>query len=117
MRAERPSLKKSLERSGTYLGWLCMSWRQPARTNIAAATNSSRDWVSALIRHLPDGDRAQSGKEFLALFQAELRVCRFDHQVELVLLSVLEETFHVEHRMVRQRQPIQSQHGNHRGER
>src|ERR1017187_9688434 len=27
-RAERPSAKKSLGRSGTYFGWSCMSWRQ-----------------------------------------------------------------------------------------
>src|SRR5437588_9095362 len=118
MRAERPSLKNSLERRGMYLGWLCMSCRHPATaSNIAAVSIRTKVWDRCLIGHLPNIDRTHAAEELLDLIRAEFRVCRFDDQVELVLLPVVKEAFNVEDRMVGQGQAVQPEHADHSGKR
>src|ERR1035438_8173304 len=49
-RAERPSVKKSLGRSGMYFGWSCMSWRQAdsRRSERTSAQTETQWWHKAL---------------------------------------------------------------------
>src|ERR1019366_5057774 len=104
-RAERPSAKKSLGRSGTYFGWSCMSWRQ--------ADSRRRDDTSApnvrLMRnfgYLPWLQRLQERARFVAI---EERIGGFDAQEETVAASLCEAR-HVERGVIGHGQAAQAEH-------
>src|SRR5919108_5252451 len=98
-RALDPLLKKSLDRSGRYFGWLCMSCRQPvsAMTDNAAAMSLVLDFI--------DLSRSQGLEKLERLHAVELRIRGLDREEQLVLARANERR-HVEDRVIRHRQPV-----------
>src|SRR5437868_11331688 len=106
MRSLRPSAKNSEGRKGMYLGWSCISCRQPAIASAAAESAKAPNVRRGLIRHLPHAVRPQIFQKFARIRGIEHLVRAFEAQIKLVARSVLE--FHdVKQRMIRLRQSIQ----------
>src|SRR5437763_3183288 len=116
MRSLRPSAKNSEGRNGMYLGWSCMSCRQPAIASAAAESARAPNVRRGLIRHLPHMIRAQLFQELARIRRIKLFVDALHAKIKLVARSVLE--FHdVEQRMIRLRQSIQREHADYRRDR
>src|SRR4051812_4943178 len=106
MRWLRPSAKNSEGRSGMYLGWSCMSCRQPTAASAAAESTRAPNVRRGLIRHLPHFVRAQFFEEFARIRGIDFLVITFQAQIELVARCVLE--FHdVEQWMIGLRKSVQ----------
>src|SRR5581483_11894340 len=117
-RADRSSLKNGASRSGMYFGWSCMSCRQDAdasptsTASSAAASRSPRPIVRGPIgngRHLARTERLE---ELARVVELELRVARLDQQEEAVAARQREPR-HVEHGVIRRRQPVECEHPEH----
>src|SRR5882672_9469383 len=103
-RAERPSPKKSVAPSGSYLGWSCMSCRQPAASTAETSDMSEMRVIAAerifLVLHLFDHPRGQPLEEAAGVLAIEHRVGRLDAEEEAIACGQ-REARHVEHRVVR----------------
>src|SRR5919201_3107148 len=94
-----------------------MSCRQPEAPNTATlSSNNVREWTRALMRHLPNANRTQALQKLSGFLETEARIGGLDSQKKSIL-SDARELSNVEHRMVGQRQSIQSQHSDHSGKR
>src|SRR6516225_6854891 len=101
------------------LGWLCMSWRQPAspiNASVSAAIASHfagvilrRFCFIALMRHLRDLDRIQPHQESPRGNDIEFRIRRLDAEEEPVAAGRTEPRI-VEHRVVGLGKSVQSEH-------
>src|SRR5690242_6671323 len=101
------------------LGWLCMSWRQPARMENDAAANSShavRICARRLIGHLRDLLRIEALQQLSRIGDAEARVLRLNAEEEAVAAGA-NEVGRVKDRVIRLRQAVQRQHAEDRGQR
>src|SRR5215213_612615 len=139
-RALPPSAKNAVPRSARYLGWLCMSCRQPATPAIESAATHSATILPAdagspaLVgrRREPrtadraprmsvcdfiDVPRTQPLQEVRGALPIEFRVGRFDGQEESLGAADLREARHIEHRVIRHRQPAQQDPAEDGGER
>src|SRR6185436_77537 len=144
-RALDPSAKNPLGRSPRYFGWLCMSWRQPEASMIAATAQAARPRLHLLLRvgthphareisrnRAPSLDRVLKRRLLLDIAHffgaqtlqkasrprvVELRILRFDRQEEPILAGVLGEALDVEHRVVGHRQPVEREHAEDRRQR
>src|SRR6185295_17786789 len=122
-----------------------MSWRQP-ENRIASARNTAAERVTTedtgdteqqtctrtglilsvlrvprgrellLVGNGRDLPRIQGFEEAARRFELELRILRLDAQEETVAARQ-REARHVEHRVIRLRQPVQRQHAEHARER
>src|ERR1700723_2867699 len=113
------------------LGWLCMSWRQPAtiiRASSAAGATTrmtrnegeeENDAVLSpvlcalcpvLILHLHNRQRREALEKCPGVAQLELRICRLQAQEELVAGCAVAEVGRIEERVIGLRQPVQGQH-------
>src|SRR5215471_7883573 len=116
-RALDPFAKNMLSRSGIAFGWLCMSWRQPAANTTSAANTSARLvprasclglWLN--FRYLA---RVEPLEKVHRVLLVEFRIRRLHEQEEPVAARVFGEALHVEHGVVRHRQAVQDDHGEH----
>src|SRR5688572_21929658 len=113
-RDPRPSAKKALASSGSYRGASCMSWRQaPSARQPAAISSSGRAW---LRRNVGYSYRVQGLQKLLRRIALELRVGDFDAEKEPVARRARERR-HVEHRVIRHRQPVERPHADKRRQR
>src|ERR1019366_5038806 len=85
-RAERPSAKKSLGRSGMYFGWSCMSWRH-ADSRRRESTRALKVRLVRNFRYLPGLQRLQERARLVAI---EERIGGFDAQEETIAASLCE---------------------------
>src|SRR6266481_595550 len=125
-RAERPSVKKSEGERGRFLGCCAISCLRlhPANKINEAATQAiakrrAFDFVPEvlIIFHLVDVRGVESLQKAGGVLKVELRVARLDAQEEAFGGGVLDETVHIEERMMRAGEPIQRQHAKYGGER
>src|SRR5581483_7019903 len=124
-RADMPSAKNFDSRSGRYLGWLCMSCRQPAADSAASASIAAercavrtlrRGERSLVGRALPavfvsilnfgDLRRVEAGQETPRLVAIEAGVARLDAE-EVAIARREAEARRVEHRVVRRGQAVE----------
>src|ERR1035441_8580610 len=85
-RAERPSAKKSLGRSGIYFGWSCMSWRQ-ADSRRSDNMSAPKARLMRNFRYLPGLQRLQ---ELAGLGAIEERIGGFDAEEETIAARLCE---------------------------
>src|SRR5215510_14405820 len=107
-RAERPSSKNEVGRSGMYLGWSCMSCRHAA----SAATLNTRTPSWNLLRNFAHLFGLQSLQKLAGLDAIEQRVAGFDAQEETVVARQ-RKARRVEHRMVRHREAAKREQPEH----
>src|ERR1700761_4272870 len=119
------------------LGWLCMSWRQPAtiiRASSAADATTrmtrnegeeEKDAVLSpvlcalcpvLILHLHDRQRRETLEKCPGIVQLELRIRCLQAQEELVAGCAVAEVGRVEERMIRLGQAVEREHAEGRRE-
>src|SRR5215475_12035108 len=108
-RAERPSEKKLLGRRGMYLGWSCMSWRHADRARRGRAARAS---MRDLVCNFGYLFGLEALEKFAGARLIEQRIGGFDAQKKPVPAG-LSEARHVKGRMVRHRQPAQSEEAKH----
>src|SRR3954447_13209891 len=99
-----------------YLGWSCMSCRQPTTANAASDNASAPNVRRGLIRHLPHMIRTHILQEFARVRRVVLLVIALDAEVELVARDLL-EVHDVEQRVVRLWQSVQREHSDYRRQR
>src|SRR3954467_8882507 len=134
-----PSAKKALGRRPRYLGWLCMSSRHAVaairqtatrtiraprlgRAAASAGPHRSSPWFAcerrrALCFDVIDLSCPEALEKRPRRLVVELRIGGFDREEEPVLAGVLGKAGHVEHRVIRHRQPVEDEHAEHRRER
>src|SRR5947209_5451386 len=93
------------------LGWLCMSWRQPATVTHAANAKSAEADLMRLISHLHNRGCVERLEKAAALCQREFRIFGLDAEEELVFAGS-REVGRVEYGMVRQREPVECEHAD-----
>src|SRR5260370_36468626 len=95
----------------------CRRYSQPApKTRQTAAQAATRSREVLVIRHLGNMMRMQALEEAGGVRQMKLRVAGLNANKEAVR-RCMREAMHVENRMVRLGEPVQSQHSENRGER
>src|SRR5258707_6142937 len=92
-----------------------MSWRQAASATQAAASVKTRGKM-ALRRNFGDSQRMKAVEERLGRIAIEFRIGRLDAEEESIARCTGERR-HVEHRVVRPRQPVQRKHADKRRQR
>src|SRR5580765_5466231 len=110
-RAERPSEKKSEGQSGRSAGWSAMSC---LRLHPASKNNDARAQMRSgalgsealIIFHLADMRGLQPVEKTRRNGETEHWVARLNAQEKPVAGGVLDETFHIEERMMRARKPV-----------
>src|SRR5712664_4376658 len=119
-RSERPSSKNGEGESGRFLGWLAMSCRrysQPEpKTRQTAAQAATRKRDALVIGHLGNMMRVQALEEARGVRHMKLWVAGLNANKETIR-RCMREAMHVENRMMRLGQPVQSEHYENRGER
>src|SRR6185312_2527835 len=92
------------------LGWLCISWRQPANNRSSAAARSAmRKRAGTLIWHLRYFHRVMAFKKSSGFAHAESGILRLNTKKESVAAGS-GKTGNIEYRMVRLRKPVERQH-------
>src|SRR3984893_1803922 len=116
-RAERPSVKKSEGQSGRSLGCSAMScFRLQPATQKSEAASTARKSKVLVIFDLDDMRGVKTVEKARRFGEIEFRIARFDAQKKTVAGGVLDETVHIEERMMRAREPVQRQHAKNGGE-
>src|SRR5579863_854683 len=112
--AERSSPNAVLCCSGSYFGCSYMSCRShPANNARPSAGNTAR---SRLMVHVIHPFGVQAVEKPFRSFRIEFRVFRFDTQEKSVAAGAF-ETRDVKQRVIRHRQPVQTKHAQHGGDR
>src|SRR5438270_802661 len=128
-RADMPSAKKSLGSSGSYLGWLDIFCLQAVKGRRQKAesrrkSGSTRRLATSLLpsafcflplpRHIDDLPRVQCFEKLPDAVEVELRIAGLDDEEELVAGGLIEAP-HVEDRVIRHGQAVESEHAEDGG--